>query len=244
MENLNKRKLIPSLAAIAFCFGVSTTANASIALEEYAINIDGTITGAAPGLGDPIPLGLDAQGLGTLTFNITGTGSHSFDAFFDYEITETGNTFFNETGSSNGIPATDPGGNQSWEIDEPGFVDGDIFENFQAGTLDNEIGTSIYGNTTFPDDVSMALGWDFNLLDGDTATIMLMLSTTQPTSGFYLAHSDPGILPGTGINASDPTTIYFSSTLGISPIPVPAAIWLFGSGLVGLIGFSRRKATA
>jgi hypothetical protein len=27
----------------------------------------------------------------------------------------------------------------------------------------------------------------------------------------------------------------------VSPVPVPAAIWLFGSGLVGLIGISRRK---
>lgn len=30
----------------------------------------------------------------------------------------------------------------------------------------------------------------------------------------------------------------------VSPVPVPAAIWLFGSGLMGLIGFSRRKRQA
>ena len=28
----------------------------------------------------------------------------------------------------------------------------------------------------------------------------------------------------------------------ISAVPVPAAVWLFGSGLIGLIGFARRKA--
>ena len=27
----------------------------------------------------------------------------------------------------------------------------------------------------------------------------------------------------------------------ISPVPVPAAIWLFGSGLIGLVGVARRK---
>jgi hypothetical protein len=27
----------------------------------------------------------------------------------------------------------------------------------------------------------------------------------------------------------------------INPVPVPAAVWLFGSGLMGLLGFSRRK---
>jgi hypothetical protein len=29
--------------------------------------------------------------------------------------------------------------------------------------------------------------------------------------------------------------------LNVSAVPVPAAIWLFGSGIAGLVGFSRRK---
>ena len=33
-------------------------------------------------------------------------------------------------------------------------------------------------------------------------------------------------------------------SVGINPVPVPAAVWLFGSGLLGLIGISRRRATA
>ena len=32
-------------------------------------------------------------------------------------------------------------------------------------------------------------------------------------------------------------------TLSVSTVPLPATIWLFGSGLVGLIGLSRRKKT-
>lgn len=31
------------------------------------------------------------------------------------------------------------------------------------------------------------------------------------------------------------------SYVGVSPVPLPAAVWLLGSGLVGLIGVSRRK---
>ena len=30
----------------------------------------------------------------------------------------------------------------------------------------------------------------------------------------------------------------------ISPVPVPAAIWLFGTGIIGLIGFSKRRKAA
>jgi len=29
----------------------------------------------------------------------------------------------------------------------------------------------------------------------------------------------------------------------VSPVPVPAAIWLFGTALIGLVGFNKRKAS-
>ena len=32
------------------------------------------------------------------------------------------------------------------------------------------------------------------------------------------------------------------SVLAVNPVPVPAAIWLFGTGLIGLVGFSKRKS--
>jgi hypothetical protein len=34
------------------------------------------------------------------------------------------------------------------------------------------------------------------------------------------------------------------ASLGVSAVPVPAALWLFGSGLLGLVGMSRRKKAA
>lgn len=35
----------------------------------------------------------------------------------------------------------------------------------------------------------------------------------------------------------------FSATLSTSPVPVPAALWLFGSGLAGMVGLARRRMT-
>ena len=36
-------------------------------------------------------------------------------------------------------------------------------------------------------------------------------------------------------------TSYVEQSFVVTPIPIPAAIWLFGSGLIGLIGFAKRK---
>ncbi len=47
--------------------------------------------------------------------------------------------------------------------------------------------------------------------------------------------NDPG-----GANITEASLVYSQ----ITPVPIPAAAWLFGSGLLGLIGISRRKKAA
>lgn len=44
--------------------------------------------------------------------------------------------------------------------------------------------------------------------------------------------------PFAGFNAN------FSVNQDVAPVPVPAAVWLFGSGLLGLVGIARRKKKA
>lgn len=53
----------------------------------------------------------------------------------------------------------------------------------------------------------------------------------------------------TTLSNLQPYELIFGNTNGVtaelivstSPVPIPAAVWLFGSGLIGLLGFSRRK---
>ena len=45
------------------------------------------------------------------------------------------------------------------------------------------------------------------------------------------------------IPANVPSHTLPGSNFGQSTVPVPAAVWLFGSGLIGLIGLARRKKT-
>jgi hypothetical protein len=68
----------------------------------------------------------------------------------------------------------------------------------------------------------------------------------NPSSEPFVIAGDDGIGgspmidgPFAGFNLNfDITAIHVSY---VNPIPVPAAVWLFGSGLVGLAGLARRK---
>jgi len=207
------KKLFVALAAL-LGLSIGGVANAAtIDLFEWAYNQDGTITSNAL-----------FSGLGTKSFTVSGAGAHSFIAYFDHEIDELVNTFFNEYGVVHGSAAA----GQSWEIDEPGFVFGDIYNNFTAGALDNTNGVPT------PEDVSMALGWNFNLLAGETATISFILSDLTRPGGFYLEQFDP----------DSQASIFYSSTLNIgdgTPVPEPSTMLLFGAGLAGLGFYSRRR---
>ncbi len=83
-------------------------------------------------------------------------------------------------------------------------------------------------------------GWTLGV---DTLTIVDQTAGTLNLSGL-------GVLTGHGFDATDvnwsfssSSTTSFSMTVSsVSPVPVPAAAWLFGSGLLGLVGIARRKA--
>lgn len=86
-----------------------------------------------------------------------------------------------------------------------------------------------------------------------TATNGPALGLTSLDIGVAESAADiPGLslqLQGTGTNYNDftwsgPITSTFGSiNIGqtLAPVPVPAAVWLFSSGLLGLIGVARRK---
>lgn len=164
-------------------------------------------------------------GLGTVAITLGGTGSHFIGAFFDHEIDQHTNTFFNEFGAVSGIPAA----GQSWELDDPMF--GDIFAHLGTGALDNTNAVPAgVGN-----DVSMALGWDFTLAAGETAVVHFRVSDSAVPVGFFLTQTDP----------DSPATLYFSSTLtiqgGSTSIPEPGTWVLMGSGLLGLVAWVRKQ---
>lgn len=200
-------------------------------LVDWAFNDNGSVftatdnsTGDLPGHFDISNFDWDT-GLGTITIAYAASGNHSFTSFFDHEIVRGSNTFFNEYGEVYGTPEV----GQSWEIDEPGWVFGDIYDNALYGQLDDS--NSVPAG--LEDDMSMAMGWDFFLQEGETVLITLTLSDLLP-AGFYLAQHDPD------------GSHYFSSSLtiesGTTPVPEPASALLLGLALIFLLALRHRDS--
>ena len=134
MNTIKRHSIYASYALGIALFWSGQTLAATISLFDFGINVDGATTcNVGPcGVQDVLNLssvaGLDdsgfdyTTGLGTLELTLNGVGAHSVDLFLDHEIDEPINTFFNEYGMGGTAVA-----GQSWEIDEPGALFGDIF---------------------------------------------------------------------------------------------------------------------
>jgi len=139
-----------------------------------------------------------------------------FLSFVDPEIDVATNTFFNEAGTVNGSLGSGPGDAipDSLEIDEPGFVFGDIFDNLLRGSLDNTNAIP----ATFPEDVSLALGFQLGtLLPSEQASIEILLSEDGDSIGrLNLQHFDADP------NSSDVLTM--SGTADVASTTSPYAV--------------------
>jgi hypothetical protein len=200
-------------------------------LYDWGFNINGTTVlpgNTMPGLIDDSKFDW-TQGLGTLSLKYApgSPGDYTILSFFDHELDQYNNTFFNEYGSTSGTPKN----GQLWEIDEPGWNYGDIYAHLTAGSFDKSNGVP----SGKPDDVSMGMGWQFNLAQNQYASIDFTLSDRAPSSGFFLSQNEPAS------NAA----IFFSSSLrvqGSGPVsvPEPGIFWMMLAGLLPL-AFRRRK---
>ena len=264
---MNNTKLLIAIAMLG-SISVSATQAADLDIFEFSVYIASTETGppslrdTAIGLGpDTITAGLDVtftnnldtDNVGTLVWSVTNnTGGQltnvSLFGFLDAEIDETINTFFNEFGTTSDLVLGGGAGDNladSFEIDEPGFVFGDIIGNLLAGALDNYNALQ----PALSDDMSMALGFAIGNLDvGETLTATFEISLTNNNG---LGHVDPnsnfqfwynGTVEVIAVNdeicdmpvfnsATDPGLYLYQTNCGATGVPQEIYLTAVGGGM-------------
>jgi hypothetical protein len=220
---------------------------------EYFIPLldshSGTYGAAAGGICDDT----GEAGIGTCADTGTGSGYSSADSLMM-------NLFFDLTGSPDSSEATlsinfedldltpinDPTGfNESlqfsyWNVDSNSFVN-------IGGVIDHvdelESGAFSGAASTTPDTPVDPFTWHLDLaalgiLD-NTGGLNDSVSTLDGfwiQLGFGSQYTWSDGSPRTGTNTSE----FLTAELNVSPVPVPAAFWLFGTALIGFVGMSRR----
>ena len=237
----------------------SRTVMADYALWDWGFNVDGSTEVLMDG-GDPASFGQDLVGFddrtgaGTVTFDISGTGSHNVDAFFDIELNETFNTWWNETASQGGSMSEPAGTAFSWEVDEPGFAFGNIVDNLYVSDFDKAVFPDLtaYETDNFldqdgADDVAVGMGWDFILAEDQTAMLTFSVSETfDVNSGmFYLLQKDNSPNEDGVIES-----LYFTSSLvingGPTAVPEPTAMsMLLSAGFlfIGMFFINKKRGS-
>jgi len=132
---------------------------------------------------------------------------------------------------------------------------------FQGGTLYTSPGAYNYSANLSGGPVSIdftvgagQMGY-LDLFDWGTSTDILVLNVWDVIdNGDGLLGSEDTLLPtdvdGDGfvgftlINGPFPGSSFTSTANASSVVPVPAAVWLFGSGLIGLFSIARNKRAA
>ena len=252
-----------TLSAIAFvCVVLFNPAQAGvITLQEFVLRDDGAFLVVKDISGFNT-----TTGLGVIKGTIQATGSPQSGGlffYFDHEINQETNTFFNEYVTVAGLGGLGNGKDpNTWEADEPGFFEappgqelpahfGDIFSNVQDGNLDNQ-NTLAVGLPFTPNDPALAVGWENLSLDGtQSASFAIYISedgSVLPGSLFALTQHDNG-----GAHGGTLDTVTLSALIDVTGgpppppppppvIPEPCTSALVGLGLAALACGARWRA--
>ena len=118
----------------------------------------------------------------------------------------------------------------------------------ETGTLTMNVGTGQLGAHMLFDwggnaNIDVAVVWNANGVFGNNAAQQTLTGTAVWNAVSVDGNGDgiPGILmpvggPFAGFHAN-----FNLNGITPAPVPIPAAAWLFGSGLIGLVGVSRRR---
>lgn len=215
-------------------------------LQQFGLRLDGLLTGAA---NENYVLNFDSSSSNMLlTWDDSLNTIHIYGRSFGGQDASSGAcasgacTDLNGDGMVDGTEAvwtidftydtnfgTDPSGD-----DTAGFVDIHVGTNQDAGHANFGTMTSSLGTFELRDHYGL---YDAAFIFGNDDLVSQNFNVL--TGWGWVDYSADGITYGGVDNGylQYPTAWFFKATV----VPVPAAVWLFGSGLIGLVAVARRK---
>ena len=113
-------------------------------------------------------------------------------------------------------------GNTTTHVPNPSFIQFEVFDNTETS-----LGILMEGNLTWS---GSGDNYQFDITGGDLAAYF--------TGGIF-TYNNNTFIDGSGDTRFTDDT--FTLTMTPSAVPVPAAVWLFGSGLIGMISVARHR---
>ena len=269
---MNMKKTVLTTAMTAAIGLSATTAQADIISADFTglftlVGPDGTFVnvnsdaGGAPWYGNRTPVA------GTVSFDTsTGAGSGTVDpfSFFAAGNATADSVSFQAIGNGAGGPGTLVLGNLSFNwggtngipvsivLDAAGFfgavggglTTGDTVSGVGALPATDDFLFGAKGSYTLPIGPVPIATTTFNTTDIGAITVGTNPSGTLPFTDDGIGGSPMKAGPFPLFNANFDITDLTITDVDTGVIPVPAAVWLFGSGLLGLVGVARRRKKA
>jgi len=102
-------------------------------------------------------------------------------------------------------------------------------------------GSDPLGSTFFSDGFSV-FGYQFDSLDSDISGFLAPGETLAAQSSLFVSLTAPGFETGGAVQIGDPLDLSTGAFAGqLTLVPIPPALWLFATGIIGLIAVARRK---
>jgi hypothetical protein len=227
--------VINASGSVISAFGADTTISVNNATGVTGNLTNGqTLYGASTNLASLISLG--SQAGNTVSWTVMGGGSQVSGAL-QFVTTDNNPTLATMTGRS-GVNAG------HWQV---GMIGTAQLLNNNTGTNPDVLATSAAGAanwdpTAINTGTNNASNWYLNGPTNDVTG----LGTSAKLYGVTAVGSNSTNLLGVSVlgNVSLTAAGLVFSTVTTAPVPLPAAIWLLGSGLLGLFGIGRRKTIA
>ncbi len=241
-------RLISLTLCAATFVALSLPASADVGLADWCVDVNGDTTTACNGAGSgsasidlskfDTTLEPGSNTLGSITVTL-GAGVEGAAVYMDYDVDYSTLGFDQDSGAAVGTPSA----TQSWDLDTPPNPFNELTSPGENTPLSDTNTVGTYGSSLNGApccDVSWALqelGYvDPTLFSG--IVITFTVSTTAPTSGFYLSQTNG--VTGDTIYLSDSYTLTPLGRSG-SPTPEPMSIVLFGTLVAGVLFLRKRS---